>query len=164
MKLTTLMLAVCLAVPAFAQEAAKFYKLDFVVKELDDNKVVSAKSYTTFATSDQKERYVCSVRTGNRVPYQAALNSWQYADVGVNIDCAGAARDWNGQIMLSVVAEISTLPSGAEATPNALPTVRQNKWNSTVVLPIGKATTLFSSDDLNSKRKMQLELTATLIK
>jgi len=32
------------------------------------------------------------------------------------------------------------------------------------VVTIGKATTLFSSDDLDSKRKMQLELTVNPVK
>jgi len=166
MKLTALMLASCLAVPAVAQDPAKdppkFYKLDFVVKELDDNKVISAKNYSTFTSTEGGNRG-CAIRTGNRVPYQGVGGSFQYADVGVNIDCQGA-RDAGSQLILTVMAEISSIPGGAEGPPNTLPTVRQNRWNSTVPIPIGKPTTLFSSDDLNSKRKMQLEVTATPVK
>ena len=173
MKLITLTLTVCLGIPVLAQDPSKdftpkFYRLDFVVKELDESKVVNSKTYTTFATSDEKARSVCSIRAGNRVPYRVSAgpgpSNFQYADVGVNIDCGGPARDWNGQLMLSVLAEISSVPVGEEAGPNNPPTVRQNKWNSTVVVPVGRATTLFSSDDLNSKRKMQLELTAIAVK
>lgn len=166
MKLSTLALAVYLALPALAQDAAKdnvkFYKLDFLVKELDDNKVVSAKSYSAYTAADEKSRGA-SIRTGNRVPYQPTAGSYQYADIGVNIDCQ-SAREAGGQLILIIVADISSIPGGAEAAPNALPMVRQNRWNSMVLVPIGKATTLFSSDDLNSKRKMQLEVTATPVK
>jgi hypothetical protein len=166
MKFITLILAVCLSVPAFAQDATKdnpkFYKLDFVVKELDDNKVVSAKTYSAYTSADEKSRGA-SIRTGNRVPYQTAGGQFQYADVGVNIDCQ-STREAGGQLILSIVADISSTPGGAEAAPNVLPMVRQNRWNSMVLVPIGKATTLFSSDDLNSKRRMQLEVTATPVK
>jgi len=166
MRLTTLLLAVCLALPSMAQdppkEAGKFFRVDFVVKELDDSKVISAKNYSAFTSTEGGSRG-CSIRTGNRVPYQSGAGQFQYADVGVNIDCQHT-REAGGQLVLTIVADISSIPGGAEAAPNALPTVRQNKWNSTVLIPIGKLTPLFSSDDLNSKRKMQLEVTATPVK
>jgi hypothetical protein len=44
-----------------------------------------------------------------------------------------------------------------------MPTIRQNRWVSTVAVPLKKPTVIFSSDDLTSKRQMQLELTATPI-
>ena len=41
--------------------------------------------------------------------------------------------------------------------------VRQNKWDSTVLIPIGKATVVYSADDLDSKGKMQVEVTAVRV-
>jgi hypothetical protein len=64
---------------------------------------------------------------------------------------------------MAVVAEVTSTASG-EAPSTLPPLIRQNKWNSTVIIPVGKATTLFSSDDLHSKRKLQLEVTATPVK
>ncbi len=165
MKLNTFILAVCLALPVFAQDPVKdnpkFYKLDFVVKELDDNKVISAKAYSTTVMADERNRGA-SIRTGNRVPYNTGAG-FQYADIGVNIDCH-QARELGTQLMLTITAEISSVPSDSEPAPNRLPMVRQNKWNSSVLVPIGKPATVFSSDDLNSKRKMQLDVTATAVK
>ena len=170
MKLIPLMLAVCLALPALAQDPAKtvsptdppkFYKLDFVVREVEDGKVISTKSYSTSIVSDDRTRGA-SIRTGNRVPFNTGAG-YQYADIGVNIDCQ-QARELGPQLVLTIIAEISSVPGNNEPVPNQLPMVRQNKWNSVVLVPIGKATTVFSSDDLNSKRKMQLEVTATPIK
>ncbi len=43
------------------------------------------------------------------------------------------------------------------------PVIRQNVWDSTVLVPIGKPTVVFSSDDLDSKGKMQVEVTATRV-
>jgi hypothetical protein len=41
--------------------------------------------------------------------------------------------------------------------------IRQNKWDSSVLIPVGKPTLVFSADDLDSKGKMQVELTATKV-
>lgn len=164
MKMIPVLLALSLMVPAFAQEGGKFFRLDLVVKELDDNKVVNAKSYSTVVSTDEKISGA-NIRMSNKVPYQTAglASGFQYADVGVNIDCK-KATELNSQLVLMLAAEVSSLQDGASgSTPNA-PVIRQNRWNATVIVPVGKATTLFSSDDLNSKRKMQLELTATLVK
>lgn len=160
MKMIPVLLTLCLMVPAFAQEGGKFFRLDFVVKELDDNKVVNAKSYSTVASTDEK--LAANIRMANKVPYQSG-GGFQYADVGVNIDCKRTV-ELNGQLVLTLAAEVSSLQDGALGATPTLPVVRMNRWNATVIIPVGKATTLFSSDDLNSKRKMQLELTATLVK
>jgi hypothetical protein len=55
--------------------------------------------------------------------------------------------------------------SSAAETPDApAPVIRQVKWNAPVIVPLGKPTVIFSSDDPSSKRQMQLELTARPIK
>jgi hypothetical protein len=43
------------------------------------------------------------------------------------------------------------------------PVVRQNQWQAGVIVPLKKPTVVFSSDDLTTKRQMQVELTATPI-
>lgn len=159
------------AVGALAQDA-KFYRLDFTVKEVEDNKVLSAKKYTAISTTDEKLSGA-TIRAGSKVPYQtgsiqASANSplvpthFQYVDVGVNID-VNFIREVGGQLMIRVNSEISSVPA-SDGPISTQPLIRQNRWHSTTTVEIGKATTLFSSDDLNSKRKMQLELTATLVK
>ena len=166
------LMALSLAAPMLAQEGTKFYRLDFVLKELDENKVVSQKTYSTFMSADERWQKAALIRVGVKVPYQVAVGNFNYADVGVNIDCQ-RLQEINGQLVVQVSAEISSLPApgvvvaGSTPPESAAPlamVVRQNRWNSVAVVAIGKATTLFSSDDLNSKRKLQLELTATPIK
>jgi hypothetical protein len=59
---------------------------------------------------------------------------------------------------------VSSLAPQANATAGTVgndPVIRQNKWDSTVLIPIGKPTVVFSSDDLDDRGKLQVELTAT---
>ena len=161
MKLTTILIGLCAALPVLAQDPSKFYRLDFVLREFDDNKLVSTKSYSAIASGDEKNKV--SIRTGNKVPYQGMAGATNYTDVGVNIDVY-RVQDWNGQLSVSISADVTTIPSPSDSQNAMLPHIRQNRWQSTVVLPGGKPALLFSSDDLNSKRKLQLELTATPIR
>ena len=163
MKNLFLMLAVC-AGAALAQDV-KFYRLDFSVKELEDTKVLSTKKYTTYMGSSAENKLFArnaQIRAGSKVPYQTGPNSTNFADVGVNID-SNELREMNGQLALFVNAEISSIPA-QEGPLTGFPMIRQNRWGSWVIVEPGKAVTLFSSDDLNSRRKLQLELTATLVK
>jgi hypothetical protein len=66
---------------------------------------------------------------------------------------------------LVLVADISSVVQepASPSAPMRPPVVRQNKWNSGVIVPLKKPTVVFSSDDLTTKRQMQVELTATPI-
>lgn len=159
-----LILLMTMAVCAWAQEA-KFYRLDFTVKELEEARVLSAKKYTAFSSTDEKWSGA-TIRSGTKVPYTTgtspAATHFNYVDVGVNIDVQ-MIREVSGQLLVRLVSEISTIPaSDAPITSN--PIIRQNRWSSMATVEPGKPITLFSSDDLNSKRKLQLELVATLVK
>ncbi|MBZ5619470.1 MAG: hypothetical protein LAQ69_12215 [Acidobacteriia bacterium] len=104
------------------------------------------------------------MRTGTRLPVPTGGgNQFQYFDLGVNIDCHNV-REILGQLTVQVSADVSAVALETGAASSLPPVVRQYKWNSTVIVPLRKATQIFSSDDLNSKRKFQLELTATPIK
>jgi hypothetical protein len=153
-----LLAGICFAESASDQE--KYYHLDFVVKELDGGKVVNARHYLTSMMTGRGDGGGCNIRTGSKVPVPVSGGSTQftYIDVGVNIDCQ-RGQEIDGNLALGVVAEVSS----AASSPNP-PIIRQNKWNSRVIVPIGKATMVFSSDDLASKGQIQVELTATPIK
>jgi len=143
-------------------ESLKFYKLEFVVKEVEGGKVLNARSYSMTAAVDAKDS--ASIRAGSKIPVMMSSGGFNYIDVGVNIDCR-AIREVQRDLALFVAAEVSSLPSepAAPATIGAptTPTVRQNRWSSSIIVPVKKPTLIFSSDDLASKRQMQLELTAT---
>jgi hypothetical protein len=164
-RLVLSLLGLAMAGTAFAQtvDATKFYKLEFVVKELEGGKVVNARSYSTLMNVQQsaQERSSATIRTGGRVPVSNSNGEgFSYLDVGVNLDCS-ALKELQTDVSLFVTADISSISQDSAA---GRPAIRQNKWSSTVVLPIKKSTVIFASDDVTSKRQMQLELTATPIK
>jgi hypothetical protein len=152
-----------LAGTCFAQnpELPKFYKLDFVVKEVEAAKVMNARSYSMTVSTDPPGVH-SSMRTGSRVPF-GNTGQVTFLDVGVNIDCSSVKAEQD-QLSLTVTAEISSILQESTTPTGAHPIIRQNKWTSSVIVPIKKPTVIFSSDDATSKRQMQLELTATPIK
>ena len=56
-----------------------------------------------------------------------------------------------------------TAAAAKEAGDSTAPVTLQNKWQGQVLIPIGKATTVFSSDYTQSKGSMRLVVTATLL-
>jgi hypothetical protein len=144
---------------ASTTEQAKYFRLDFAVHELDGGRIVNSRHYlTTIATRGDTS----VIRSGSKVPIAIGVangqeNQFTYLDVGVNIDCR-SVKEVDGNLALYVSAEISNA-----ASPTQHPVIRQTKWGSTVIVPLGKPTIIFSSDDLTTKGQMQLELTATPI-
>ena len=154
---------------AAGAQAAPLYHIEFVVKEVDGSKVINSRNYSTSIPQNGH----ASIRAGSRVPiatgtYTSGSNErpqtqYQYFDVGANFDC-GDAREMEGKLGLRVTAELSSIPPGEQPLQGQNPVVRQNKWTADVIVPLGKPTIIFSSDDVSGKGKMQVELTATPIK
>ena len=165
-------------------EMPRYFRFDFVLKEVDERKVINSRTYTLIMAVrrpgnvkyDPSASNRSSIRSGNRIAIVtgsfgtpgtgAALNTvqnqYQYIDVGVNIDVSSPVES-QGELMMDVRADVSNTPGGVDANTSN-PSIRQTRWESSVVVPIGKPTTLFSSDDIASKRTFQLELNATPIK
>ena len=141
-------------------DGTKFYKLDFTVKDMEGARPMSSRTYSMVATTDGPNS---SVRAGSKVPIPASPGSTQqftFIELGVNIDCR-LIKEVQNELSLNITAEIS---STGEATGPASLIIRQNKWSSSVIVPLRKPTLIFSSDDVTTKRQIQLELTATPIK
>jgi len=137
----------------------KFYKLDFVVKEVEGTKTVNARTYSVMV-STQDKGHACSIRTGGKVPFSTG-KEYMYLDVGVNIDCRNLNEVQSG-LSMWVEAEISSVVPESTTNPDR-PFMRHNNWGSTVLVPFKKPTVIFSSDELTGKHQIQLELTATPI-
>jgi hypothetical protein len=155
--LALLTLGVC---SAQAQDApkkepeAKYFHLNFVLKELDEGKVVNSRAYSTVISTNARAGG-CNVRSGDKVrrPQNSEI------DVGVSFDC-GPFEEVGNSLVIRLTAELSTL---AATTENGSDIIRQNKWSSSVIVPIGKPSVVYSSEDLMSKHKMEIELTVTPI-
>jgi hypothetical protein len=173
MKKTALFLVISslAPLPLLAQEAAQparqkppthYYKLTLTVEETNDaGQAVNARSYVaTVQTGSNVEQ----IRTGTRVPIATgsigttpATTQFTYIDIGVNVEETGDRLAMNVRADVSSVGELANIGNMKE------PVIRSNKWDSAVLIPIGKPTVVFSADDLNDKGKMQVELTATRI-
>lgn len=153
-----------------------YYHLDLVVRELDENgKAVNSRSYSCTVSTSQKE--YDTIRAGSKFPIatgvydtnetqnQSARTEFQYQDLGVNFD-VNQVREMGNKLAMSLKAEISSLASTRRiggATGVDEPVFRQNRWQTPVLIPLGKATVVFTSDDIDSKGGMQVEVTATLL-
>jgi hypothetical protein len=168
----------------FAQEAAQtkdaakppeppvhYYHLDFVVQELStDGKPVNSRAYSTTVATNSLETSV--IRANSRVPIASGTfaegaplvnTQFTYQDVGVQIDVRHA-HEIGRQLTLHLTADVKSLGGSANVVANFRePITRQNRWESWVLIPIGKATVVFKSDDLDSKGSMQMVVTATLL-
>lgn len=155
---------------AAARPPDHYYKLNLTIEETNDaGKIVNAR---TFVATVMTESATQSIRTGDRVPVAMGAESsgvWQYMDLGVDFDISGV-RENGGNLCFRLVANVSSFAtplqsssSGAQPSGGAAsrPVVRQNKWDSGVLIPIGKPTVVFSADDLQNKGKMQVEVQAT---
>jgi hypothetical protein len=159
-----LILALSAVGSALAQTAdvAKFYKLDYVVKEVEGGKTINSRAYSTMlgVSVPGGERPQSQIRAGGRVAVTAQGSNFSFYDVGVNLDSRDL-KETQGEVTLFINADVSTLMEGTAGLP---PVVRQNKWSGAAIVPLKKPTVVFSSDDVSSKRQLQLELTATPLK
>ncbi len=150
-------------VQAAATVPDHFYKLNFVVEEVNEaGKVTNARTYDE--TIESTARHPQQIRTGARIPIAMSENQFQYMDVGVNFDVFDP-KEVGEKLAFNLTADISSLASatngGAESASH--PVVRQNKWSSNILITPGKPTVVFSADELDSKGKMQVQVTATRV-
>ncbi len=151
------------AISMYGAEAdpARFFKLDFAVKELDAGKVITSHAYSVRAATGQSG--VALIRTGSKVPSMVSPSGqFTYLEVGINFDIRHF-KETDGDVSLELVADISSIAEDLTALAKN-PIIRQNKWNSVVSAKVGKPTLIFTSDDVSSKRQMTVEMTATPVR
>ena len=132
------------------------YRLDFVIHESENGQSVNTRNYSQLidAAGDWSR-----LRAGARVPVTTDKGV-QYTDVGVRIDYQLTERE--GYVGLELRLEISNFAQGQETKdPPLLRTIGSDV--KTAVLS-GKPTVVSSIDDTASKRRYELEVTATKMK
>jgi hypothetical protein len=158
-RLIPVLLALVLAsATAFCDDVAptKYYKLEFVIKELEGSKIVNSRSYL-MVTSVGDRSYIRAV---SKVPFankQGTATEVQQISVGVSIDVHGI-KEMDGRLSFTTSVDVSSVTG--DGAIQSTPIIRQNTWGSTVVVAFKKPTLVFSSDNTDSKRQMQVEVTA----
>jgi hypothetical protein len=137
-----------------------FYKLDFVVRELEDGKSVNARNYTLMTRSNDWQQ----LRVGTRVPVTAGkTNQLQYVDVGLQVDCRIMEERGREIPALSTKAEITSIATNDadKSMSTVAPVIRRVQMQVTSPITIGKPVVISGVDELNSKHRFQLEVTVT---
>ena len=155
-----------LALPAPAQDKKdepmrNVYKLEFTVFELENGKRINERSYMLQLSDDRRG---ASTRVGTRVPIQVGGDKGvQYMDVGLKIDANFQGAD-DTAINLLINFETSGFALPEQSTQSGTPVLRNVSEQTAAKVAYGKPTLVSSIDDVNSKRRLQLELTATRVK
>ena len=163
----TLITMLLLALNAHTQEkkdegTRNVYKLEFTVFELENGKRINERSYM-LQLSDA-DRRGASTRVGTRVPIQVGGDKGlQYMDVGLKIDANYQSADESG-VTFYVNFETSGFAVPEQSAQAGTPVLRNVNEQVAVKVAYGKPTLVSSIDDVNSKRRLQLELTATRVK
>lgn len=149
-----------------AQELGKDqrFRLTFVVRETDERgKVLNSREYETMigATPHHGEPNA-SIRTGARIPITVSSGQVTYIDVGVNFDILSFQVLSPTRVAMDVHADLSSVdPASKDVAEH--PIVHQNKWSGNEQIVLGERKVIFSSDDLTSKNRVQVELMAARV-
>ena len=139
------------------------YRLDFALSEFVDGKKVNTRNYTITAREDEMNK----LRSGARYPVATATvekneTQYQYLDIGVSIDCRVVER--GAYLELNAVVDSSVIEGAdvhAAAYPSIGPVIGQMKSDIRSLIRPGIATMVSSMEDPASKRRFQLDVTAT---
>jgi hypothetical protein len=144
-----------------------FFKLAFVMYELDDGKRTNQRDYMMIGRTDNLPS---SIRVATKVPITTAEKggdkAYTYTDVGLRINCS-MKEQVDRRLQLHCDIEISSFirpEQIANATGNAglaAPFLRTTRTDSWALLTLGKPAILTTVDDINSTKRMQVEVTAT---
>lgn len=180
---TRILLMLALSGPLFAQQPAKgaadqpakkdaevqerppetFYKLAFVLYELEDGKRVNQRDYTMLGrTNSSPSRIAISTR----VPVYSEEKKMQYIDAGLTLSCSireltGGKVQAQCDINVGGFVRQDQIPEARGNGVASAPVLRSTAINSWAVLTPGKPAIMASIDDINSTKRMQIEVTAT---
>jgi hypothetical protein len=144
-----------------------FFKLAFVMYELDDGKRTNQRDYMMIGRTDN---HPSSIKVATKVPIttleKGDEKQYTYTDVGLKINCS-MKEQVDRRLQLHCDIEISSFirpEQIANATGNAgpaAPFLRATRTESWALLTLGKPAVLTTVDDINSTKRMQVEVTAT---
>lgn len=141
------------------------YKLDFKMFELQDGKRINERNFTLMAGVSEHGALPSSLRIGTRVPVSSSAGEKpNYLDVGVDIWTSFVQQA--GKLAGTIRVEVTSLvlpEQGSEPRGSSPPVLRSSRFNVDTVLAPGKPQLLSSIDDVNSKKRVQVEVVATKI-
>jgi hypothetical protein len=157
---------ICCSLLAFAQEKKQerphhTYKIDVLLTESEGGKTMNSRSYTMLVNDGDTGR----IRQGNRIPINVGSGTAkegsgiQYLDVGFNLDCT--LRYADDSLQLGMILDMSSLAPEQGASGN--PIVRQQRYQIQSPTQPGKRSVIANVDELDSKRRLQIETLLTQV-
>jgi hypothetical protein len=146
-----------------------FFKLAFVMYELDDGKRINQRDYMMIGRTDNQPS---SIRVATKIPITTEEKgndkAYTYTDVGLRINCSMKEQvDRKLQFHCDIEMSSFIRPEQiASVTGNAgpgAPVLRSTRTESWALLTLGKPAVLTTVDDVNSTKRMQVEVTATKV-
>jgi hypothetical protein len=147
-----------------AQTPPRSYRLDYMLTELEDGKKIDSRQYSISVGggTPSGRPWQGQVQIGTRVPVvMKSDGTIQYVDVGTKINGFISMRD--GAQVLDTDCDVSSVAPD-EAKVDGRPILRTLTIRNETPVVVGKAVTVGTADDPNSKRKFQLEVTVMEIK
>jgi len=143
------------------------YRLEYLIKEMDDGKVINTRTYLLMLQSAGDRGIRGELKTGTRVPIRMTVpkegeSEIQYLDVGINISAQLQVVEGSGLVLVGQV-EISTL-AGDLGGGGAPPLIRQVRSNTTSEVTPDKVNQIAVLDDPISKHRFEIDVTPTRIK
>lgn len=138
------------------------FRIDYVLYEVENGKRVNERSYSLTAI----EGTFFNLRAGSRVPIGGGEKGPVYIDVGLKIRGRAFERE-DGEITLESEIDMSNFAvpeQAAEAHPGTPPVVRNLSQEVATRLTPGRPAVISSVDDVNSRKRLQVEVTLTRVK
>jgi len=146
------------------ETAVPTYKMAFSVYELQDGKKINQRDYSLLVEANG--RGANTLKIGTKVPIDTGKDSYTYTDVGFELRCS-AAETVNNKLGVSVDITVSNFAIPEQntdpRTSGGRPVLRGVTQRVSAVVNPGKPQILTSMDDVNSTKRMQVELTATKV-
>jgi type II secretory pathway component GspD/PulD (secretin) len=143
------------------------YRITYTLTQMDDGKRGASQRFELVVTSNDR----ASMKQGTRVPIMtgsfdkdsnAKENQVQYMDVGLGID-SKAEGFADGVKVTSKIAESSVGDEHSDFGGQD-PVIHQTELNATSVLPLGKPIVLGSLDVPGTTHRLEVEVTAELVR
>jgi hypothetical protein len=125
---------------------AHFYKLDFVLKEVDGDRVLNSRAYSMTMSTESTPSSI-----------RAIAKTAEGVDTGVQIDVRNL-REIQNEVSLNLMAKVTGV--GEKDAPSHS-VVREFQWGSDVLVPARKPTVVYRSESTTSTSQMEVEVTAT---
>lgn len=149
--------------PAFRQQAAPAYKLAFAFYELQNGKRINERDYSVNLRADNNSN---TLKIGTKIPIETGQDAYTYLDVGFKLDVS-AVETTDSKVDVRLDMTVSNFATPEQNThPGTVgnrPIIRDVTQRVRSVLVPGKPQIITSMDDVNSTKRMQVELTATKV-